>query len=337
MNETRKDSEIISDFPAYALGALDEDEQRAVEDLVERDGDAFNELAEMLDTVADFSAQLGDVAPSIAMRDRLIAAARSESGASDSTLAYSTLVSHLEQRIASEEVEVAATQENGFWQRLGGMVTAGRLAFATSIASFVVVSIMAVQLGADNVELNRKIAEMEDEVAVAYSHSEEMMDAMSASEQLVNQAHARISRQDEELVRLSAVNDALRSSMNDQISLTYATLRNEYGSPAWQPDAVSSGSGYAYLLEHKEQPLGALVIGGVEPAPDGEEYRLYLISDEQAHYMASFDMNAAGYSTVLFELPFALDNYNGAHITLERSTDAPDPSLSDPEKRYRPQ
>ncbi len=337
MYEVRKDSEIIADFPAYALGALNEDDERIVEELVARDIDAFNQLSEMMDTVAEFSARIGDLDPPVAMRDRLISAARSESGVSDTTLAYSTLVSHLEQRITEDEVVPESTPDLGFWQRLGGMVTAGRLAFATSIASFIVVSIMAVQLGADNVELNRKISDMENEVAVAFARAENMSAAMASSEQLLTQAHARISRQDEELVRMSAVNDALRSSMNDQISLTYATLRNEYASPAWQPDAVSSGGGYAHLLEHKSQPLGALVIGGVEQAPEGEEYRLYLIDDDQAHYVASFNMNAAGYSTVLFELPFSLDYYNGAHITLERSIDPPDPSLSDPEKRYQPQ
>ena len=232
-------------------------------------------LPELLDTVAEFSARIGDASPPPNLRARLVSTARSESSVSRQPAAYSSLVKHLEQRIAADEIE-HETERRTLWERLGGLVTAGRLAFATSIASFAVVGIMAVQLGADNVELNRKISDMEHDVAAAYAHTEDVVNDMSTTEQLLTHAHDRISRQDEEIVRVSAVNDALRASMNDQISLTYATLRNEYTSPDWQPDAVFSRDGYAYLLEHKHQPLGALVIGGVDQAPHGEEYRLLL-------------------------------------------------------------
>ncbi len=328
--------DVFHDLPAYALGTLDEKSARAVEDLVERDAEAADELAEMLDTVADISARIGEATPPTAVRERLVAAVRTESGPSAQTAAYSTLVSHLEQRLATEEIEYV-TPKLRLWDRMRGAFTAGRLAFATSMASFAVVIIMAVQLGADNVELNQKISEMEREVAAANTHTANMVDDMSTTDQLLTQAHERISLQDEEIVRMSAVNDALRASMNDQISLTYATLRNEYTSPDWQPDAVLANDGYAYLLEHQRHPLGALVIGGVEPAPHGEEYRLYLIGDEQPHYVASFNMNEAGYGTVLFDLPLPLNSYNGAHITRELIADPPDPSLAAPENRFAPQ
>ncbi len=330
------DGDIVRDFPAYALNTLDEDAARAVEDLVDRDPEAADQLAEMLDTVAEMSARVGEATPPGALRERLMSAVAAESGVSTHATAYSTLVSHLEQRIADDEIEYV-TPKLRLWDRMRGAFTAGRLAFATSVASFAVVVIMAAQLGADNVELNQKISEMERDVAAAHVHTKNMIDDMSTSEQLLTQAHDRISRQDEEIVRMSAVNDALRASMNDQISLTYATLRNEYTSPDWQPDAVLSRDGYAYLLEHQRHPLGALVVGGVEPAPHGEEYRLYLIGGERPHYVASFNMNEAGYGTVLFDLPLPLNSYDGAHITREMIEDPPDPSLASPENRFAPQ
>ena len=331
-----EDEGVIRDLPAYALGTLDEESARAVEDLVERDPTAADELAEMLDTVAELSARIGEATPPDAVRERLVATVKAETDPSTPATAYSTLVSHLEQRIATDEIEYV-TPKLRLWDRMRGAFTAGRLAFATSMASFAVVIIMAVQLGADNVELNQKISEMEREVAAANTNTANMVDDMSTAEQLLTQAHERISLQDEEIVRMSAVNDALRASMNDQISLTYATLRNEYTSPDWQPDAVLANDGYAYLLEHQRHPLGALVIGGVEPAPHGEEYRLYLIGDERPHYVASFNMNEAGYGTVLFDLPLPLNSYNGAHITRELIADPPDPSLAAPENRFAPQ
>ncbi len=331
-----RDQEIIEDFPAYALGALDDEDRRAVEELIERDIDAADELAEMLDTVAQFSAKIGEAAPPTTLRHQVISAANADSDVVNQQSAFSSLVSHVEHRIMIEETEFDHDSKN-VWQRLGGLMTAGRLAFATSIASFAVVVIMAVQLGADNVALNRKLTDMERDVAAAHNHTQSMIDDMLKTEQMLVQAHDRISRQDQEIVRMSEVNDALRSSMNDQISLTYATLRNEYESPEWQPEAALANEGYVYVLEHKSRPLGALVIGGVEKAPPGEEYRLYLIGGEEPHYVASFDMNEAGYSTVLFKLTSPLNSFNGAHITRERIIDPPDPSLASPENLYKPQ
>ena len=331
-----RDEEIIANLPAYALGALDDDEQRAVEELVERDLDAADELAEMLDTVADISARVGEETPPVGLRQSILSAVTAEPDAQNNVAAYSALVSHIEQRIAIDETE-EERDKTPFWQKLGNVVTAGRLAFATSIASFAVVAIAAVQLGADNVELNRKVTDMEGEVRAAYSYAQDMSNEISSTEQLLAQAHERLAQQDQEIVRMSQVNDAIRASMTDQISLTYATLRNEYQSPEWQPDAALSSGGYAYLLEHRKKPLGALVIGGVEQAPAGEEYRLYLINGDEPEYIVSFNMNDAGYSTVVFDLELPLSIYNGAHITRERVADPPDPSLAAPENRYSPQ
>ena len=332
-----RDEEIIEDFPAYALGALGNEERRAVEDLIERDADAAKELAEMLDTVAEFSARVGEAIPPMAVRERLVSTAKAEGGGTYQDSAFSSLVSHLENRIAIEENEREHDVKT-VWQRLGSLVTAGRLAFATSLASFVIVGIMAIQLGVDNVELNQKVSDMDRDVAAAYARAEEILNEMSSTEELLNYAHERISRQDQEIVRMTELNDALRSSMNDQISLTYATLRNEYQSPEWQPDAGLTGNGYAYLLEHQRKPLGALVVGGVEQAPPGEEYRLYLIrEDSEPTYIASFDMNRAGYGTVLFKLTIPMSLYDGAHITRERTADPPDPSLASPQNLYKPQ
>ena len=132
------DEEVIADFPAYALGALDDDAQRAVEELVERDAGAASELDEMLETVADFSAQVAEVEPPVTVRENLLAAVRPEAGVSDDALAFSALVSHLEQRIAADEVDEAA-EKPGIWDRIGGVLTAGRLAFATSFAALAIV------------------------------------------------------------------------------------------------------------------------------------------------------------------------------------------------------
>ena len=330
------DEYIIADFPAYALGALDDEAQRAVEELTERDADAAIALEEMLETVADFSARVGEVEPPLTTRHKLLASVRQDAGVSDDALAFSTLVSHLEQRIAADEIDEAAVKPR-LWDRIGGVLTAGRLAFATSFAALAIVGIMAVQLGTDNVELNRRLTDSESMVSAAYVHAQDMLEDMSTTEQMLSHAHERISQQEQQIVRVTELNDALRTSMNDQISLTYATLRNEYQSADWQPDALLSTDGFVYLLEHKRRQLGALVIGGVEKAPHGQEYRLYLIGQDEPHYMTSFDVNEAGNGTILFNLSSPLNSYLGAHVTLEQSSEPPDPSLASLENRYKPQ
>lgn len=328
--------DIIGDFPAYALGALDDGARRAVEELIERDAVAADELEEMLETVADFSAQVGEVEPPLTVRHKLLSAVRSDAGVSDDALAFSILVSHLEQRIAADEFDESAVKP-GLWDRIGGVLTAGRLAFATSFAALGIVGIMAVQLGTDNVELNRRLSDSESMVSAAYAHAQNVLADMSTTEQLLSHAHERISEQEQEIVRMTELNDALRTSMNDQISLTYATLRDEYQSADWQPDALLSTDGFAYLLEHKRRQLGALVIGGVEKAPHGQEYRLYLIGQDEPHYVTSFDVNEVGNGTILFNLSSPLSSYLGAHVTLELSSEPPDPSLASLENRYKPQ
>ncbi len=333
----KRDQDIFADLPAYALHALDDEEaQIAVENLVENDPEAEKELEELLDTVADMSFRVGTATPPPELRERLMATVSADPDAVKNQAAYSSLVSHLEERIVTDQVETEYHETESLWQRFTSIFTTGRIAVATSAASFAVVAIIAVQLGTDNAELNRKIADMEREVAAAYANTESIYDEVLTTEQLLTQAYDRLSQQDAEIGRMSAVNDALRDSINDQISLTYATLRNEYQSPEWQPDAALSNGGYAYILEHKQHPVGALVIGGVQKAEAGEEYRLYLVGEDGPHFVVSFDMNEAGYSTVLFDLPFPLSNYRGAHITLEQADSQPDPSLASPEKRFEP-
>ena len=84
----RSHEDIVGDFPAYALGALDQDAHRAVEDLIERDAEAAGELAEMLDTVAEISARVGEDAPPAALREHVIAAVEAEASDSSLTVAF---------------------------------------------------------------------------------------------------------------------------------------------------------------------------------------------------------------------------------------------------------
>ena len=329
--DTRAD--LVADFAAYALGALDPERERQIEDLVSDNLVLQEELNEMMEATALLAMSLGEKEPSPQLRGRLLHAFDSEVFEGSKAPIYTSLINHIERSIEPERT----TEAVGLWHRLTSPFTTGRVALATSLASFAVVAILAVQLGADNVSLNYKVSDMERSVQSTNSFADKMMDDMAGTEEMLVNAGQRITEQSVKIEELTTINEALRASVNDQISLTYATLRNEYQTPSWLPDPGNDAGAYVHLLEHRHRPLAALVVGGMVQAPLGEEYRLYLISEDGPHYVASFDMNEAGYCTVLFPLSSPLSEYNGAHITRERVDAEPNPDLAEPANRYRPQ
>ncbi len=326
-------ADLVDDFAAYALGALEPEREEEIEALVSDDLALQDQLNEMLDATTLLAVRLGEAEPPPDLRTSLLQAFDTEVLKGSKAPIYTSLINHIERTIEPDP----DIDRSGLWHRLTSPFTAGRVALGTSMASFAAVVILAVQLGADNVSLNKKISEMEHSVASTNSFAGRMMDDMAGTEEMVASAEQRIAEQDTKIEELTAINDALRASINDQISLTYATLRNEYEAPSWLPDTGIEEGAYVHLLEHRNQPLAALVVGGMLQAPPGKEYRLYLIGEDGPRYAASFDMNEAGYCTVLFSLPTPLSAFTGAHITRENVDMPPNPELAEPANRYKPQ
>ena len=330
-----RDDSPASDCAAYALGALTTAEAEAVEQYIESDDVAARELDAMLDTVTVLSMSIGDAQPDEALRARILEAAEAETIERRKHASFS-LLSHIESEIAGRGRTAEESNET-WYKKLFNSVTTSKLAFATSIAAFLVAAIVAIQVGADNVNLNRRIAEMDLSVQASTDYTDMVLRELDDARQSLNAAEVRMQQQATQIETMSASNDALRESFNDQISLTYATLQQQYRTPDWLPDSSAYSSGYMYLLESRFDSEAALVIGGVAPAPPGEEYRLYLVAGDDAQHAASFNMNQAGYGTVIFGLPAPLSTFDGAHITRERILDPPDPTLAQPANRYRPQ
>lgn len=337
--DTRSTSDSHDDSPAsncaaYALGALDEPDAAALERHVLTNEPAARELDAMLETVAAMSMLVGQEAPHESLKLRILAAVDAEVEAREKH-ATTSLLSHIEREILTDVPpdEVARP----WYRKLMGGVNGGRLAFATSLAAFMIATIVAIQLGADNASLNRRVSEMSRSVEESADYANMVLRELDEARRGLNAAEVRMQQQATQIEDMSASNDALRESFNDQISLTYATLQQQYRTPDWLPDSSAYSSGYMYLLESRFSRDAALVIGGVAPAPPGEEYRLYLVAGDDAQHAASFNMNQAGYGTVTFPLPAPLSTFDGAHITRELIADPPDPTLALPENRYRPQ
>ena len=324
------------DLSAYALGALDAEDAATVEQFVASNEDAARELDAMQETVAAMSMLIGTgFNPPEELKSRILDAVEADTVAKRQD-ASSSLLAHIERQIvnAAEEVDI---DDRSWYQKLRDGITVNRLAFATSIAAFMIAGLAAVQLGSDNVHLNRQMAEMDRSVQASTEYANMVLRELEDARVSLNAAEQRMQHQAAQIENMSDSNDALRESFNDQISLTYATLQQQYQTPNWMPDSSAYQGGYGYLLESSYSLDAALVIGGVTPAPPGEEYRLYLVSGDDAEYVVSFNMNRIGYGTVSFPLPAPLSTYDGAHITRERVLDPPDPSLAEPANRYKPQ
>ena len=329
------DESPASNSAAYALGALDDSDAAELELHVASDESAARELSAMLDTVAAMSMMVGQAEPEESLKLRILAAVDAEAEAREQH-ATASLLTHIESQIL-EEHSAVDEEYRPWYRKLTDGLNVGRLAFATSIAAFMVATIVAIQLGADNASLNRRVSEMARSVEASTEYANMVLRELEDARRGLTAAEVRMQQQATQIEEMSVSNDALRESFNDQISLTYATLQQQYRTPDWLPDSSAYSSGYMYLLESRFGSDAALVIGGVAPAPPGEEYRLYLVSGDDAQHAASFNMNQAGYGTVTFSLPAPLSTFDGAHITRELITDPPDPTLALPENRYRPQ
>lgn len=333
-SDTSEDSPA-SNCAAYALGALDDSDAAELERHLHSDEAAARELSAMIDTVAALSMMVGNAEPEESLKLRILAAVDAEAEAREQH-ATASLLSHIENQILDDHI-AREEVDRPWYRKLTDGLNVGRLAFATSVAAFMVATIVAIQLGADNASLNRRVSEMARSVEESTEYANMVLRELDDARRGLNAAEVRMQQQATQIDDMSASNDALRESFNDQISLTYATLQQQYQTPDWLPDSSAYSSGYMYLLESRFGRDAALVIGGVAPAPPGEEYRLYLVSGDDAQHAASFNMNQAGYGTVTFPLPAPLSTFDGAHITRELITDPPDPTLALPENRYRPQ
>lgn len=329
------DASPASNLAAYALGALDAAEAEEVELYIEFNEDAARELDAMLETVAAVGMLVGTDEPSESLKQQILDAVEVESAAKRVDASVS-LLTHIEREVAND-AEPVTVDSRPWYQRLTHGIGFGKLAFATSMAALLVATIVAVQLGADNVALNRRVAETALSVQASTDYANMVLRELDDARAALNAAEVRMQQQATQIESMSESNDALRESFTDQISLTYATLQQQYQTPDWLPDSSAHSGGYMYLLESRFGPEAALVIGGVAPAPPGEEYRLYLTSGDTAEYVVSFNMNRVGYGTVTFPIPAPLSGYDGAHITRESVVDPPDPTLAEPANRYRPQ
>ena len=310
-----------ADLPAYALNALDTDEERrAVEALIESDNVALNELNEFTETTSLLAAAVPQVAPPAHLKQSILALAADESTQTENVIQF--------------EPNPVATPP--WWQR---MFQSG---LATSAAAAVLVIVVGSVLGYQNSQLSSEIDTLRNDLAaesvlVANLQSElsstlvdsenrvaSMKSEMEHMESEFGATTEMVVHQEEMVSELAIANEALRQALRDQSWLTYVAMKEGYQVESW----LASNTQQVTSQEQNASGLIAVRVVGNEavfqvhglPQPQpGMVYTLWLTGNGDPVPVAQFDVSEIGSATVAFLLPAPLHFFSSAMVTQERS------------------
>jgi anti-sigma-K factor RskA len=94
--------------------------------------------------------------------------------------------------------------------------------------------------------------------------------------------------------------------------------------PLSPPDAVSGATGFVLISADGED--GALVVDGLPPLGESQEYQLWLIRDGQRTSGAIFSTDEKSYAGARIRAPRSLLEYSAVGITVEPAGGSPQPT-----------
>jgi len=309
------------DLPAYALGALDTDEERrAVEALVESDSAALTELNGLTETTSRLAAVVSQVAPPAHLKQSILALATTETTTTDKVIQF----------------EADPAPASPWWQRMfqSGLATSA----AAAVLIIVVGSVLSYQnsqvsyeidtlrndLAAESVlvanlqsELSSTLVDAENRVASMKSEMEHMENEFGATTEMV--VH-----QEEMVSELAIANEALRQALRDQSWLTYVAMKEGYRVESWlasnNQQVTSSESAASGLIAVRVVGNEAVFqVHGLPQPQSGMVFTLWLTGNGDPVPVAQFEVSEIGSATVAFLLPAPLHYFSSAMVTQERS------------------
>lgn len=310
-----------ADLPAYALDALDTDEERrAVEALVESDSAALTELNELTETTSRLAAVVSQVAPPAHLKQSILALATTETTTTDNVVQF----------------EADPAPASPWWQRMfqSGLATSA----AAAVLIIVVGSVLSYQnsqvsyeidtlrndLAAESVlvanlqsELSSTLVDAENRVASMKSEMEHMENEFGATTEMV--VH-----QEEMVSELAIANEALRQALRDQSWLTYVAMKEGYRVESWlasnNQQVTSSESAASGLIAVRVVGNEAVFqVHGLPQPQSGMVFTLWLTGNGDPVPVAQFEVSEIGSATVAFLLPAPLHYFSSAMVTQERS------------------
>ena len=94
--------------------------------------------------------------------------------------------------------------------------------------------------------------------------------------------------------------------------------------PLSPPDAVSPATGFVVISADGDE--GALVVDGLPPLGDDQQYQLWLIRDGQRTSGAVFSTDEESYGGTRIRAPLSLLEYSAVGITIEPAGGSPQPT-----------
>lgn len=330
MTETKDNIELNDDMDprfenlaAYALGALDDEEQRAaVEQLIEQNTEVLAEYEELSEATNYLAISAPPIEPPSYLKAQILDAATRESASS---------VVQLE--AAEYPANDPVTQP--WWQR---MFQSG---YAVSAAAAVLVIVVGSVLSYQNAQLGNEIdslrsdlaaetilvTNLQNELATTLTDSESKVASMKSEMELMEDEFGATSEmvvhQEEMVSELAVANEALRQALRDQSWLTYVAMKEGYQVESWlandpqkiEPTEPDASGLIAVRVVGNE---AVFQVHGLPQPQAGHAYTLWLMGNGDPTPVSQFEVSEIGSATVAFLLPAPLQFYSSVMVTQER-------------------
>ncbi len=306
----------FEDFAAYALDALDsDDERRAVESLIDSDPEALAEFNELFETAGLLAIAVPPVSPPSHLKANILKLAAEDSAPTTIQSAPAILrPAFWGTRIFRSGVAVSATAA------IAVLLVVGALGYQNSQLSDEIdtlrtdISVEAVAVATLQSELSTTVTDSETKVASMKSDLEAMEHEFGATTEKVVQ-------QEEMVSKLAIANDALRQALRDQSWLTYVAMKEGYQVESWlagsqQAPAQSEASGLIAVKVVGNEAV--FQVHSLDQPRPGFAYTLWLMGNGAPRPVAQFEVSEIGTATVPFLLPAPLHYYSSVMVTQEQ-------------------
>jgi hypothetical protein len=320
MNRKGFRDQRFDDLAAYALDALSPDEQRQVEDLLERSEEARRDLASLRETAAAIGMASPAAEPPAGLKERLLEAILAEEHAPAKLRVIAGAGGRNGGVAASRKIGAAVTRRRAMQWTVRGAAAGSIGALAAAIVLVVFFGMRTDQLQDNLAAVNSQLQQERSEVAT-------MQATMTALKSDLASAVEQTSVGQQQVSRLAEANEALKNQIRDHRWVTYVTMNRDWDAPSWFRGGPETPTAQGQIIVSPLRDRGVLIVDGMPGLPEGYVYRLWLMNESSRSALADFTVNEAGYALVEFRLPPSLADFVYAVVTRESQAERQSPGI----------
>lgn len=311
MTRERHIDPFFEDLPAYALGALDEEDRLALEDHVEY----CRVCCEELNTLLEASSALAFYAPPVEVprrvKQRLMDQIDQESAAAPVSRRRVSVLRPRFSRSSSLTKAEPARSHSRIVQ-----VTRPRAPYRQALVAAAVVGTFAVSVAVFVAahSLNNKVQHMQTAIAGQATAVSGM--AQKSTADAVN-VSAQSTPSNADFSQIAYANEQLQRILQQQMMVSQIQSR------PYAQTLVAKGTGPGeqalgtFVTARQSRPTAILAVYGLQPAPVGKVYQLWLDYDGQPHSAGTFNVDSMHYALLELPLPVGSPEYLTGSITVE--------------------